>query len=210
MPTCGAVAKVMEGLPAEPKFVTARLGTETIAPPEEPAWVIAKVLTGFVAVVCRDCMLHVSATDAEPFQIVPLRFSIGEEFTETTVETCSSIEITSHVLLLTVAELVATVPEPPKVCVCSAHRTVPPNTLATSLPDIGVNEVKLPIEPAMTKEPAAVVVTASDSAVLDVPWLEWFAPTAPTLINVAPSMQKFPAGAVIVVAVLVADRQTNA
>ena len=155
-------------------------------------------------------MLHVSATDAEPFQIVPLRFSIGEEFTETAVETCSSIEITSHVLLLTVAELVATVPEPPEVCVCSAQLTVPPNTCATSLPDIGVNEVKLPIEPAMTKEPAAVVVTASDSAVLDVPWLWWFAPTAPTLINVAPSMQKVPAGAVIVVAVLVADRQTNA
>jgi len=52
MPTCGAVAKVMEGLPAEPKFVTTRLGTETIAPPDEPAWVIAKVTAGFVAVVC--------------------------------------------------------------------------------------------------------------------------------------------------------------
>ena len=44
------------------------------------------------------------------------------------VGTCNSMEITSHVLLLTVAELVATVPEAPKVWVCNAQLTVPPNT----------------------------------------------------------------------------------
>jgi hypothetical protein len=62
----------------------------------------------------------------------------------------------------------------------------------------------------MTKEPAAVVVTASDSAVLDEPGLECLAPTALTLINVAPSIQKPPAVMDTVVAVFVAERQTKA
>jgi hypothetical protein len=52
MPTCGAVAKVIDGLPVEPRLVTERMGTDTTAAPDEPVWVIAKVTAGFVAVVC--------------------------------------------------------------------------------------------------------------------------------------------------------------